>query len=170
VSIGRRKGCRGWSRTRRLELVQTRAALRSDTLAVVGPLAVVSASPHTVDRAQHRRRDGRRWCGCAIRGCRAPGRCAASTPTGAWAHSSNPGGPATASTEHRAQSSNLNPGSVSSAWRPSPTHRPREDGLAHPADTSRSNIASTLGWRLTVESSGAAPPHRRAPSERFARY
>ena len=32
-----------------------------------------------------------------------------------------------------------------SRWRASPPHRPREDGLVHPADTSRSNLASTLG-------------------------
>jgi hypothetical protein len=30
----------------------------------------------------------------------------------------------------------------SRAW---PPHRPREDGLAHPADTSRSNLAAALG-------------------------
>jgi hypothetical protein len=29
--------------------------------------------------------------------------------------------------------------------RASPPHRPRDDGLAHPADSSRSNLASTLG-------------------------
>jgi hypothetical protein len=36
--------------------------------------------------------------------------------------------------------------------RASPPHRPREDGLIHPADTSRTNLASVLGllpsWRL----------------------
>ena len=29
--------------------------------------------------------------------------------------------------------------------RVSPPHRPREDGLAHPVDTSRSNLAAALG-------------------------
>jgi hypothetical protein len=40
--------------------------------------------------------------------------------------------------------------------RASPTHRPREDGLTHPADTSRSNLADALGllssWRLSKPS------------------
>jgi hypothetical protein len=30
-------------------------------------------------------------------------------------------------------------------------HRPREDGLTHPADTSRSNLAAALGRRPTFE-------------------
>jgi hypothetical protein len=29
--------------------------------------------------------------------------------------------------------------------RASPPHRPREEGLAHPADTSRTNLAAALG-------------------------
>jgi hypothetical protein len=37
--------------------------------------------------------------------------------------------------------------------RASPPHRPREDGLAHPADSSRTNLAAALGllsrWRLS---------------------
>jgi hypothetical protein len=38
-------------------------------------------------------------------------------------------------------------------WTP---HRPREDGLTHPADTSRSNLAAALAllsrWRLQTSS------------------
>jgi hypothetical protein len=62
-----------------------------------------------------------------------------------------------------------------SEWRAaaSPPHRPREYGLNHPADTSRSNLAAALGLlsrrRLSkhwlrcpapVESSRASPPHK----------
>jgi hypothetical protein len=39
-------------------------------------------------------------------------------------------------------------------WRASPPHRPRENGLVHPADTSRSNLAAAAlarvsRWRLS---------------------
>ena len=42
---------------------------------------------------------------------------------------------------------------VSSSPRASPLHRPRADGLAHPVETSRTNLAAALGllssWRLS---------------------
>ena len=49
---------------------------------------------------------------------------------------------------------------VSQSSRASPPYRPREDGLAHPADPSRTNLAAALDllstWRLskTLDSSG----------------
>jgi hypothetical protein len=39
-------------------------------------------------------------------------------------------------------------------------HRPREDGLAHPADTSRSNLASSLGLLSTCFPNKPSPWRR----------
>jgi hypothetical protein len=49
----------------------------------------------------------------------------------------------------------------------SPPHMPREDGLAHPADTSRSNLAAACVCFRTLSVAGLSgelrPPHRATP-------